>query len=178
MNTLVIRTRLKKYLLNNLLTFHLYFAIYHTDVFDSTLKLATPSNCGLLRKNIIHVLWAALILVLRFIDLSKCISCNCYNFTLQEYQLQWLLIRTARILIFFFINLSKIIYIHFGFINPHNIIQSNNYICAVLLNCFCIVSHFSQNSNTIHGIYTFLIQVHIFAPMYRSRSGKSLKKYH
>lgn len=173
MNTLVIRTRLKKYLLNNLLTFHLYFAIYHTDVFDSTLKLATPSNCGLLKKNIIHVLWAALILVLRFIDLSKCISCNCYNFTLQEYQLQWLLIHTARISIFFFINLSEIIYIHFGFINPHNIIQSNNYICAVLLNCFCIVSHFSQNSNTIHGIYTFLIQVHIFAPMYRSRSGKS-----
>lgn len=77
---------------------------------------------------------------------------------------------------FFFINLSKIIYIHFGFINPHNIIQSNNYICAVVLNCFCIVSHFSQNSNTIHGIYTFLIQVNISAPMYRSRSGKSLKK--
>lgn len=62
------------------------------------------------------------------------------------------------------------------FINPHNNNQSNNYICAVFLNCFCIVSHFSQNSNTIHGIYTLLIQVHISAPMYRSRSGKSLKK--
>lgn len=172
MNTLVFRTRLKKYLLNNLLTFHLYFAIHHTDVFDSTLKLVTPSDCGLFFKTIIHVPWAALIPVLRFLDLSKCINCNVYNFTLQEYQLQWLLIHTARILIFF-INLSKIIYIHFGFINPHNIIQSNNYICAVLLNCFCIVSHFSQNSNTIHGIYTFLIQVHISAPMYRTRSGKS-----
>lgn len=101
--------------------------------------------------------------MLRFLDLSKCISCNGYNF------------HTARILIFF-INLSKFI---LWFINPHNNIQSNNYICAVFLNCFCIVSHFSQNSNTIHGIYTFLIQVHISAPMYRSRSGKkeiSLKK--